>query len=112
MDDMQIAKLVMQIHANYVLIIDSKKKSNFLNGRCWRNARKFVLSYFLNLISHYPISHIFHVIAFNCGLLFIVVGKISFAQGLAKVTPDVDEKNRSLEPNVDRPFEMISLSIW
>jgi hypothetical protein len=33
MDDTQIAKLVMQIHANNVLIIDSKKKSNFPNGR-------------------------------------------------------------------------------
>jgi hypothetical protein len=32
MDDMQIAKLVMQIHANYVLIIDSKKNQIFLMG--------------------------------------------------------------------------------
>jgi hypothetical protein len=29
---MQIAKLVMQIHANYVLIIDSKKNQIFLMG--------------------------------------------------------------------------------
>jgi hypothetical protein len=32
MDEMQIAKLVMQIHANYVLIIDSKKNQIFLMG--------------------------------------------------------------------------------
>jgi hypothetical protein len=32
MDDMQIAKLVMQIHANYVLITDSKKNRIFLMG--------------------------------------------------------------------------------
>jgi hypothetical protein len=29
---MQIAKLVMQIHANYVLIIDRKKNQIFLMG--------------------------------------------------------------------------------
>jgi hypothetical protein len=29
MDDMQIAKLVMQVHANYVVIIDIKKKIKF-----------------------------------------------------------------------------------
>jgi hypothetical protein len=32
MYDMQIAKLVMQIHANYVLIIDSKKNQIILMG--------------------------------------------------------------------------------
>jgi hypothetical protein len=32
MDDMQIAKLVMQIHANNVLIIDSIKNQIFLMG--------------------------------------------------------------------------------
>jgi hypothetical protein len=37
MYDIQIAKLVMQMHDNNVLIID--KKSNFPCGRCWRNAR-------------------------------------------------------------------------
>jgi len=38
-DIVQIAKLVMQIHANCVLIIDEIKNKKIFNGRCLCNVR-------------------------------------------------------------------------